>query len=150
MKLYVCMFNSSFEIRIHNKPYHKNSTYWERYVCANSADPDQTAPTRSSLIRVHTVNHSSCILKTYYCIVKPICSIFRKTVWPNNVGRYANFGYCSIINPIFIDFVETSRCQFIFSLFFIGHHMGSKFIQRDQNGPNFRIEPDYAGCASLQ
>ena len=29
--------------------YHENSNYWDRWACANSADPDQTAPEQSDL-----------------------------------------------------------------------------------------------------
>ena len=43
--------------------------YWDRQICANSVDPDQTA-LKSSLIRVcsvcHMVNHVRMIAKNKY------------------------------------------------------------------------------------
>ena len=43
-------------------------------VWANSADPDQTAP---SLIRVYTVCNSLCIFWIHYSKEQPSCSTFR-------------------------------------------------------------------------
>ena len=45
----------------------------------------------------------------------------------------------------FIGFEETSSYWSPqFSLFSIGHHLGSNFTGTNRNGPNCRIEPDYA------
>ena len=52
----------------------------DRYAWANSADPDQTAP---SLIRDYTVCHSICIVWTHYAMVEPHSSNF--TVITTNV-----------------------------------------------------------------
>ena len=46
----------------------------DRQVWANSADPDQTAP---SLIRVYTVCNSLCIFWMHYPKETPSCSTFR-------------------------------------------------------------------------
>ena len=57
------------------KYYYRNDPkFSDRQAWANSADPDQTAP---SLIRVYTVCHSVCIVWTHYCMVKPHSSNFR-------------------------------------------------------------------------
>ena len=54
--------------------YHNDLKFSDRQVWANSADPDQTAP---SLIRVYTVCNSFCIFWMHYSTVKPSCSNFR-------------------------------------------------------------------------
>ena len=46
----------------------RSPKFLDRYAWANSADPDQTAP---SLIRVYTVCHSACIIWTHYSMVEP-------------------------------------------------------------------------------
>ena len=46
--------------------YRNDPKFSDRYAWANSADPDQTAP--SSLIRVYTACHSVCIVWTHYTI----------------------------------------------------------------------------------
>ena len=74
--------------------YRNDPKFSDRYACANSADPDQTAPEeqsdqgvqtvqtqirlllRSSLIRVCTVCHSACIVWTHYSMVEPHSSNF--------------------------------------------------------------------------
>ena len=57
------------------KSYQNDPKFSDRQVLANSADPDQTAP--SSLIRVYTVCHSVCIFWTHFSVVKWYCSNFR-------------------------------------------------------------------------
>ena len=54
--------------------YHNDPKFSDRYIWANSADPDQTA---SSLIRVYTVCHSVCTVWTHYSMVEPHSSNFR-------------------------------------------------------------------------
>ena len=56
------------------KYYCNDSKFSDRYAWANSADPDQTAP---SLIRVYTFCHSVCIVWTHYSMVEPHSSNFR-------------------------------------------------------------------------
>ena len=56
--------------------YRKDPKFSDRYVWANSADTDQTAP-RSSPIRVYTICHSVCIVWTHYSIVEPHSSNLR-------------------------------------------------------------------------
>ena len=53
--------------------YSNDPKFLDRYVWANSADPDQ----RSSLIRVYTVCHSVCIVQTHNPMVEPHSSNFR-------------------------------------------------------------------------
>ena len=55
--------------------YRNDPKFSDGYAWANSADPDQTAP--SSLIRVYTVGHSVCIVWTHYSMVDPHSSNFR-------------------------------------------------------------------------
>ena len=55
--------------------YRNDPKFSDRYAWANSAVPDQTAP--SSLIRVYTVFHSVCIVWTHYSMVEPHSSNFR-------------------------------------------------------------------------
>ena len=57
--------------------YRNDPKFLDRYAWANSADPDQNAPRRSSLIRVYTVCHSICIVWTHYSMVEPHSSNFR-------------------------------------------------------------------------
>ena len=64
--------------------YRNDPKFSDRYACANSADPDQTAP--SSLIRVYTVCHSVCIVWTYYSVVEPHSSNFRVIYTTNFLG----------------------------------------------------------------
>ena len=47
---------------------------------------------------------------------------FKRIAWRVNVGRKANLGECSIINPTFNGFEETNSywSEFSFSLLFIG------------------------------
>ena len=54
--------------------YRNDPKFLDRYAWANSADPDQTAP--SSLIRFYTVCHSVCIVWTHYSTVEPHSSNF--------------------------------------------------------------------------
>ena len=54
--------------------YRNDPKFSNRQVRANSADPDQTAP---SLIRVYIVCNSGCIFWVHYSLVKPSCSNFR-------------------------------------------------------------------------
>ena len=58
-----------------------------------------------------------------------------------NVCRKALFGKCSISNPTFIGFGETSSDWYVqfFFLFFVCYHMSGKPTRTDQNGSNFRI-----------
>ena len=53
--------------------YRNGPKFSDRYVWANSADPDQ----RCSLIRVYTVCHSVCIVWLHYFLVEPHSSNFR-------------------------------------------------------------------------
>ena len=55
--------------------YHNFPKFSDRQVWANSADPDQTAP--SSLISVYTVCHSVCIVWTQYSMVEQHSSNLR-------------------------------------------------------------------------
>ena len=48
--------------------YRNDPKFSDRYAKADSADPDQTAP---SLIRVYAVCHSVCIVWTHYSMVEP-------------------------------------------------------------------------------
>ena len=57
--------------------YHNVPTFSDGQVWANSADPDQTAPRSSSLIRVYAVCNSLCIFWMHYSKEKPSCSTFR-------------------------------------------------------------------------
>ena len=60
----------------HSQKYYRNfHKFSDRQVWANSADPDQTAP--SSLIRVYTICHSVCTVWTHYSMVEPHSSNFR-------------------------------------------------------------------------
>ena len=69
--------------------YRKDPKFSDRQVSANSADPDQTAP---SLIRVYTVCNSGCIFWVHYSSVKPSCSNFR-VITANVLGvrKFRNF-----------------------------------------------------------
>ena len=58
-----------------NIRYRNDPKFSDRQVWANSADPDQTAP--SKLIRANTVCNSGCIFWVHYSSVKPSCSNFR-------------------------------------------------------------------------
>ena len=60
---------------IANSIYCYDPKFSDRYAWANSADPDQTAP--SSVIRVYTVCRSVCIVWTHYSMVEPHSSNFR-------------------------------------------------------------------------
>ena len=69
--------------------YRNDPKFSDRYVWANSADPDQEQsdqglhwansadPDRLLLIRVYTVCHSLCIIWTRYTMVEPHSSNFR-------------------------------------------------------------------------
>ena len=57
--------------------YRNDPTFSDRYAWANSADPNQTALEGSSLIRVYTVCHSTCIIWTHYSMIEPHSSNFR-------------------------------------------------------------------------
>ena len=57
-----------------NGKYRNVPMFSDRQVWANSADPDQTAP---SLIRVYTVCNSLCIFWMHYSKERPSCSTFR-------------------------------------------------------------------------
>ena len=61
--------------------------------------------------------------------------------WPVNVSRYANF--VSALLSVLRGHLVIG--QFSFSLFFVGHHLGSTFTGTDRNGPNYRIGLDCAG-----
>ena len=54
--------------------YRNDPKFSDRSVWANSAEPDQTAP---SLSRVYTVCNSVSIFWTHYSMVEPHCSNFR-------------------------------------------------------------------------
>ena len=64
----------------------------DRQVWANSADPDLTAPRRSSLIRVYTVCNSGCTFWMHYSKEKSSCSIFR-VITANFLGVRNFFGF---------------------------------------------------------
>ena len=70
-KKYCCQVSQNI-----NTTYRNDPKFSDRYVWANSADPDQTAP-RSSLIRVYTVCHSVCTVWTHYSMIEPHISNFR-------------------------------------------------------------------------
>ena len=63
-------------IWLQNNPYRpdyrNDPKFSDRYAGAKSADPDQTAP-----LKVYTVCHSVCILRTHYSMVEPHSSNFR-------------------------------------------------------------------------
>ena len=78
------------EILFHFHHYPNDPMFSDRYACANSADPDQTAVCSGStlfaftfasfgliLIRVYTVCLSVCIVWTRYSMVEPHSSNFR-------------------------------------------------------------------------
>ena len=74
--------------------YHNDPKVLDRYIQANSVDPDQTAP--SSLMRVYTVCHSVCI----FCKLKPHSSDFRMIIarhvkWHENCGSVTKNGWMS-------------------------------------------------------
>ena len=71
----------------HHGEYRNVSKFSDRQVWANSADPDQTAP--SSLIRVYTVCNSGCVFWMHYSKEKSSCSTFR--VITANVLGVRNF-----------------------------------------------------------
>ena len=50
--------------------------------------------------------------------------LFFVIAWSVNVGRYSNFGKCSIITPISVGFeAAASYWSAQFSVFFIGQHL---------------------------
>ena len=53
--------------------------------------------------------------------------------WPINVSRKDSFDLCSIIQLLSVLRKQLVIGQFIFSLFLIAHHTGSKLIGTDLN-----------------
>ena len=77
--------------------YRNDPKFLDTQALANSADPDQTAP--SSLIRVYTVCHSICTLCTIFSVKRPLYLNFREiTAKFSGVRKFRIFTviYCNL------------------------------------------------------
>ena len=84
----------------------------DRYVWANSADPDQTAPLEQSDKGLYTVCHSICLVWTYYSMVEPHSSNFR-VITTNVLGVriFRNFMVSKFIPKLSPNILLTCICS---------------------------------------
>ena len=86
--------------------YRNDPKFSDRQVWANSADPDQTAP---SLTRVYTVCHCICTFWTHFSIVEPTCSKF--IVITANFSSVRNFRIFTVLVHYFFHQIFSPSSQ---------------------------------------